>query len=155
MFANISYNRLGKYDVQAFQGSPVVHYKDSVATGYGNNFPFGAQYEWKTFSTFGYGVGPASLSFNWRHLPSVRNLALATNAAARQLPTESYDLFDMAATWALTDSIDVRGGIDNLFDKDPLRVGVNPGVTNATAMTDKGVYDVLGRRFFVGVNVRF
>jgi outer membrane receptor protein involved in Fe transport len=155
VFANVNYNHLDKYDVQAFTGASLVHYKDAISTGYGNNFPFGAQFKWKLFTTLGYSVGPVSASMNWRHLPSIRNLAVATNPTARQLPTESYDIFDIAAQWEINSTFVVRGGLDNLFDTDPNKVGVNPGVTNAAAMTDRGVYDVLGRRFFVGVTARF
>ena len=49
----------------------------------------------------------------------------------------------------------MRVGIDNLFDKEPLVVGANPGVTTASSTTNPGFYDVLGRRFYVGLKASF
>jgi hypothetical protein len=53
----------------------------------------------------------------------------------------------------------LRGGIDNVLDSDPPIVGANPGnlnnPTNAMGITSGGNYDVLGRRYFVGLAVTF
>jgi outer membrane receptor protein involved in Fe transport len=49
----------------------------------------------------------------------------------------------------------VRFGIDNLLNKQPLSIGANPGVTDAANQTNPGFYDVLGRRYYVGVKASF
>ena len=44
-------------------------------------------------------------------------------------------------------------GVDNVMDKDPEVVGANPGLTQALGSTSPNYYDVLGRRFYVGVKL--
>jgi outer membrane receptor for ferrienterochelin and colicin len=49
-----------------------------------------------------------------------------------------------------------RAGIDNLFDRSPNIIGALPGTTAAVGEPDPaGTYDVLGRRFYLGVKVDF
>jgi outer membrane receptor protein involved in Fe transport len=50
----------------------------------------------------------------------------------------------------------VRLGIDNLFDEEPELTNYNPagGDTNSN-VTSPGLYDVLGRRYYVGINMSF
>lgn len=92
----------------------------------------------------------------------------------------SYDIVDMSFNWTVNDSITVRGGITNLFDTSPEITGretgygpgtdltavcggasgcVNPSsyelATSGAGTTSPGYYDVLGRRFFVGVKASF
>jgi outer membrane receptor protein involved in Fe transport len=45
--------------------------------------------------------------------------------------------------------------VDNVLDKDPPTVQSNPGVTTASNVTNPGFYDVLGRRWYVGVKATF
>jgi outer membrane receptor protein involved in Fe transport len=46
-------------------------------------------------------------------------------------------------------------GIDNLLDKQPPAVQRNPGLTTASNVTNAGFYDVLGRRYYLGVKATF
>ncbi|WP_338589519.1 TonB-dependent receptor [Shewanella khirikhana] len=59
----------------------------------------------------------------------------------------SYTTFDLTARYNITNDLQVRGGILNLFDETPPR---QPGAYNAGAY-----YDVIGQRFTVGVNYKF
>jgi iron complex outermembrane recepter protein len=65
------------------------------------------------------------------------------------IPAQSY--FDLSFTWAVVDNIQLYGGLDNLFDKNPPVVGSASPSANTFAAT----YDVLGREVFLGVNARF
>ncbi|MEJ0038913.1 MAG: TonB-dependent receptor [Gammaproteobacteria bacterium] len=152
--ANVNASWLQKYDVVNFKGGPTTHYADTIGGPIGSP-PYGAQFRWKFYTTVGYAVGPAGVNLAWRHLPSVRNVALATNATATQLPTPSYDLFDLSARWSFGSTYELRAGVDNLLNKLPLTVGILPGVTTSAGVTDLGSYDVLGRRFFVGGVAKF
>lgn len=154
IFANVNVNYLQKYDVQNFKGGPMIHYADTVGGPTGSP-PYGAQFKWKFYTTVGYSVGPATAALAWRHLPSVRNAALATNTTATQLPSPAYDLFDLSARWAFSSMYEVRLGVDNVLNKLPPTVGILPGVTNSAGVTDLGSYDVLGRRFYVGGVAKF
>ena len=62
----------------------------------------------------------------------------------------SYSTFDLFARVSVTHDVELRGGIDNLFDKGPLVVNGEP-----PGNTDPSVYDVLGRRFFVALTAKF
>lgn len=155
VFTNINFNYLDAYEVQAISGGAITDYAGTVGATIGSP-PYGSQYRWKLYTNLGYSVGPASLSLAWRHLPGSKHFALATTPSSAQLSTPSYDQIDLSARWSITPSIGVRLGVDNVLDKDPLKVGVIPGVTAAAGLTDPArTYDVVGRRYYIGVNARF
>ncbi len=57
---------------------------------------------------------------------------------------------DISGSYVINDTVSVSGGVNNLFDKQaPYYSG------NNDSNTDPYTYDVLGRRFFAGVNVKF
>ncbi|MET0290797.1 MAG: TonB-dependent receptor [Steroidobacteraceae bacterium] len=152
----VNANWLLTYKVKVAANLPEDEYKDSIGS------PYGAQYRWKLQTNLGYSVGPASVNLGWRHLPSVRNQALVTAPTNTTSPTSSYELFNLSARWAVNDTFSVRGGVDNLFDREPVRVGANfvptangSGYTEAIGTTDVSNYDVAGRRYFLGVTARF
>lgn len=154
IFANVNLNYLRAYDVTNVAGGPVLHYAGTVGSPI-TAPPYGAQFRWKLFSTLGYRIGPATASIDWRHLPSAKDVGLVTSPTVGYLDVPSYDQFDFAASWSITSRIEIRGGIDNLFDKQPPTVGIIPGVTTAAGVTDLGgSYDVLGRRFYLGFTAR-
>ena len=64
------------------------------------------------------------------------------------------DYFDIAASWAVTKQLALRGGINNLLDKDPPLSGlVGAGIGNGN--TYPQVYDALGRRVFFNATYKF
>jgi iron complex outermembrane receptor protein len=98
--------------------------------------------------------------------------------------SNDYSIFDLSFGWKITDALSFRGGITNLFDTDPEVVGATtgypigttlsgasgvcagvgspPGCVNPTAFSratsgsyNAGYYDIMGRRFFVGLSMQF
>lgn len=67
----------------------------------------------------------------------------------------SYSLFALSAGWQLNDTVSLRAGIDNLLNAQPVIVGANPPLTNDATTTLPDYYDVLGRRFYLGVKLKF
>jgi iron complex outermembrane recepter protein len=57
---------------------------------------------------------------------------------------------DISARYAITPNISVRAGISNLTDQQPRLYS-----PNIQANTDPSTFDVLGRRYFVGLNAKF
>ena len=119
----------------------------------------GSSYQYKILTTLGYNLGGTYLGVQWRHLPSIRS---ATAALVPTTPVQgvakSYNLFNLIGHHALTRDIGVRFGVDNLFDKAPPRQGVNPAAVLPTLQGgsfDTNNYDVFGRRFYIGANVKF
>ncbi|MEP7313147.1 MAG: TonB-dependent receptor [Pseudomonadota bacterium] len=109
----------------------------------------------------------------------------ATGAILSYTPTTvieipSYNVFDLSAFWTINDTLSLRVGVDNVLDRGPASTGKTagyplgtnlasvcngaPGCQNPTAYsignsgqgtTSGGYYDVLGRRFYVGLKARF
>jgi outer membrane receptor protein involved in Fe transport len=68
----------------------------------------------------------------------------------------SYHYFDLTASYALTSYLTVRGGVRNLFDKQPPVVGNDYGGTTQTSgNTYPATYDPIGRSFFFGATAKF
>ncbi|MEM9375315.1 MAG: TonB-dependent receptor [Pseudomonadota bacterium] len=78
-----------------------------------------------------------------------------TNVGSATLDAEHY--FDVAAFWDVNDMVEVRAGINNVFDNDPPVVptfGPSP-TANVEANTVAGVYEAAGRFVFVGAKLSF
>jgi iron complex outermembrane receptor protein len=72
----------------------------------------------------------------------------ATNA---RIPGYSY--LDLTATGHVTDTIDVRVGVTNLFDKDPPILSTE--IVNGQQSNSFPAYDVVGRQLFASVSAKF
>jgi outer membrane receptor protein involved in Fe transport len=80
----------------------------------------------------------------WLHVTGFRDVSTATNAASTVPGTPTYDLFDVFAKVRVNEKFELRGGINNITDRSP------PGVGGFNA-TNPGLYDPIGRAFFIGV----
>lgn len=67
-----------------------------------------------------------------------------------EIPSEVYTALN--ANYYVSERVEVYGGINNLFDDQPTALGFNLA---GDANVDPDVYDVIGRRYFVGMRVRF
>ena len=126
--------------------------RDTLSTTY-----YGAQYTYKLYNTFGYNFsdGRANLGLTWRHLPDIRSETAARNPATTQLGADSYNLFGLFARYSINERLELRGGIDNLLDEDPLIVEARPGVDSNTDVTRADYYDTLGRRAYIALKMSF
>jgi iron complex outermembrane recepter protein len=93
-------------------------------------------------------------SVAWRHFSST--IAPPSSAAVlkdlvgdQKVPAQSY--FDLALTARMAQRLNLRLGVNNIFDKDPPLVG-GPAPNGNTFPQ---VYDALGRFFFAGATVDF
>ena len=72
---------------------------------------------------------------------------------------QNYDVFDFSGAWSLNDTLQVRFGIDNLFNTAPVitgrRTAQDPQPTSGAGVTEVGFYDVLGRQFYAGFKAKF
>ena len=111
-----------------------------------------------------FGLG---LSLNWRMVGKVAfeansdDTALAGSAAARgQLNTKvsAQHYFDLAATYTLWDMVNLRAGVNNLFDKTPPIIPTGSGSCPSAACTGNTypqTWDYLGRFLYLGATVDF
>jgi outer membrane receptor protein involved in Fe transport len=140
---NIVANYLDRYAVSPFQGAAYINYTGTVT-------PTESAYRDRVLSTFGYSIGPANIGFRWQHLPAAGGDPTTPGTSG---PLNAYNLVDFFASYALTDSVTLRGGIDNLMNAWPVWVGANASTT-AVGTTDLN-YDTIGRQFYLGVKAKF
>ncbi|GAB1072365.1 MULTISPECIES: TonB-dependent receptor domain-containing protein [Shewanella] len=100
-------------------------------------FRFSASYKWEDLT----------VSWATRYIDSVVLYDVSPNGGSPEDVDISHigsmTTHDLSATYYISDNIVVRGGIRNLFDAVP------PGYTADPS------YDLVGRRFFAGVNIKF
>ncbi|HEX4304049.1 MAG TPA: TonB-dependent receptor [Rhizomicrobium sp.] len=70
----------------------------------------------------------------------------------------AYDYFDLSGVWNVTEGIELRAGINNLFDIEPPildqgSLGVTP-IPFGAANTFPGTYDPLGRNVFIAGTIK-
>lgn len=100
--------------------------------------------EWKWTADAYYRMGPASIGARWQHINEMANF----NNLATGVPTMDY--FDLIASYDILDNVTLRFNVNNITDEQP------PFYTpSVQANTDPSTYDVLGRRYTVGITARF
>ena len=161
-------------------------------------------YSFRLFTSVGYVLPSVAFNFRWRFLPSVNSANHASSAAIVEnddrvaagakgallsyipntdLAAPAWNAFDLSGNWTITKVISLRGGINNLLNKQPAITGASAGFplgtnlnavcssaaaakgcTNPTAyslrsdgqgVTNAGFYDVYGRTFFLGITGKF
>ena len=113
-------------------------------------------YDYRLFTTVGYRGSRWGSSLRWRYLPSILpEGTIRTQAQYHETP--SYNVFDVAGRYTFADRWELRFGVDNLLDEEAPIVNlrtVAEGYTQ-TGVTNASFYDVLGRRYYVGMTVEF
>ena len=160
---NVVSTFLINYDTMSAPGQPIQRWYGTMGPTLSGTDP-GAGYAYKVNTTFGYAVGPAVISLTWKHLPQV-NAASAVSPGNVTLPTAAYDLFGLNTNWSLPHGLQLRFGIQNLFDVQPPTTGATTAVmvngapvtlaSDGAGATNPAFYDELGRRFYVGLKARF
>jgi outer membrane receptor protein involved in Fe transport len=96
------------------------------------------------------------ISLNWRHQSKVKREPLASAILPAFSNIPAYNYFDLGIGANVVDNLKINLAVTNLFDKQPPIVGNQVGSTAFNAgNTYPSNYDPLGRRFNVGVNLRF
>jgi outer membrane receptor protein involved in Fe transport len=123
---------------QDVAGGPLIDRTGTIDSVFGNTFPV-----WKSLSSVNWSNGRFGLGARWRHVGELTQFATTTDL-------DSVNYFDLNASVDLTDSISLRATVNNLTDEEPIIY--SPGVQ---ANTDPSTYDVLGRRYSIGLTARF
>jgi outer membrane receptor protein involved in Fe transport len=102
-----------------------------------------------------------AVSVKWRHLSGVEfelnNPAHAgfvfVNTPTLEIP--DFDYIDLSATWNITDQLQLRGGVRNLFGRNPPVTDNNSApASSINGNTFPGTYDALGRVVFIGATAK-
>jgi iron complex outermembrane recepter protein len=135
---------MDRFETTEVQGLPIV---DSVGL-VGGNFLGGSLPEWKANLNVSYAWGGLSLTGQWRYIDGMHD----RDVPEYEVP--SYDYIDAYASYefgqGMLDGLTLRAAIENLTDDDPPLLP-----TQVQANTDPSQYDVLGRRYSLGVSFRF
>jgi iron complex outermembrane receptor protein len=122
-----------------------------------------ARLTWNT--PYSYGDWFKSLSFTaqWRYYGKVTLDAFDSNpqllnpakqfAADNDFGAQSY--IDLTANFTVHNNLNLRVGVNNVFDKDPPLTGANCIATFCNGNTFPQIYDALGRFLFVGLTADF
>lgn len=152
--ANLSYMFEDKR--QSIKGAPFDDF--TAVAGWGG-------VRWSFTNTFGYFNGPFNASLNWRHYPSLTSPGRFLETDVRQEGIDPYDILGVSFGYSFG-KVSLRAGIDNLLDKNPPVSNKNPGDPNnlnargypngySEGGIASGVYDVLGRSYFLGARMSF
>jgi len=151
---SVSGNYLIDFTTQLNPNAPKVQNRGTFGQVGGGGVQSG-EYDFRTYTRVGYDVGNWAVGLAWQYMPSIHNAVYATNPQTPLQGAGAYDLFSLNGTWQLFDSLQLRAGIDKLLNRQPEVVGAQAGVTNALGQTVPGFYDLLGRRYYVGLKLKF
>src|SRR4029079_2198892 len=90
------------------------------------------------------------IALTHRYISGVSQEGAAANRIDRHFGAQSY--FDLFGSWNVTDTANVRLGINNVLDEDP-EINASVG-TRGNGNTYPQVYDALGRYIFAGLTVK-
>ncbi len=121
---------------------PIYEYVGTIGTGTGSAVP-----EWRHTVTTTWNYDALSLTGTGRFIDAMSHANLITGGTGSG--TEETWYFDLRGSFDLTSNVTLRAGVNNVFDEGPQIYS-----PNIQANTDPSTYDILGRRFFVGVNLR-
>ena len=144
---NLSLGWLQRFEQQDSPLQRTVDYAGTISeanAGY-ESLPY-----WKGLLDFTWITGPVRIATSGRYIGSMipRN--------RRFDPSDTFSTgvgsawyWDLFGEWAVGRQLELRGGVINLFDRPPELY--NPSVD---ANTDPSTYDVIGRRFWIGLTLR-
>jgi outer membrane receptor protein involved in Fe transport len=150
-FINSLITYLDKYEIQDAPGEPAINVKDTFGA---TTSTIGGQFDYKITNTFGFNWDRANLGLQWRYLPSIRHESAARNPNTNVQGVGSYQVFNLFGGYTINERMQLRFGIDNVADEEPPIYGSRPGDRNADE-TRADHYDILGRRYYVGLKMTF
>ena len=95
-------------------------------------------------------TGPLMARAQVRHLNGLE--PLPNIAASTPVVADAVTYVDFLGTYNFNDKLEIYAGVDNAFDEQPPLLTSSWG---GDANTDVTMYDVIGRRWFMGVRLRF
>ncbi len=138
------------YENQQFQSDVASPISDNFVGTIGDGTPGATTLpEWKFNTRFSWAWENFSASLRWVFIDSVVDTAAVPEWGDID-KVEAYNYFYLSGAWQVNDTIEIFGGIDNLFEKDPPIYA-----SGFQYQTDPSTYDVIGRYFYIGARARF
>ncbi len=155
--AQSAYNCAGLYGTTC--GTPVPKWRHKLRLTWSSPFDVQISVQWRYIgaaaldantSTQLLGGGPGNTSCDGGHF-RVAGVGDCTDARI-----SSYSYFDLSAEWDVHDGLELRGGVNNIFDAEPPVLSQSvlpPSFGNGNTFT--GMYDTLGRTIFVAATAKY
>ena len=131
-------------------GVPELDFAGTISyfgAGLGTSFPewkATINAEWSLFEDF-------KINTRARYIDAMENrLAIEFPGEPEFTGVDAVWYWDFTGTWNVTDNVELKLGVNNAFDKQP-----ETYAPNIQSGTDPSTYDVVGRRVFGGIKLRF
>ena len=132
------------------EGVPELDFAGTISyfgAGLGTSFPewkATVNAEWSLFEDF-------KLNARGRYIGAMENrLNVEFPGETEFTGVDAVWYWDLAGTWAVTDNVELKLGVNNVFDKE-----AETYAPNVQSGTDPSTYDVIGRRVFGALKLRF
>ncbi|WP_411288311.1 TonB-dependent receptor domain-containing protein, partial [Phenylobacterium sp.] len=142
----LSASRLLRFDEQGSAARPRIDYAGTIS---GSGFGYQSLPRWKAILDLEWTSGPIRLGVSGGYIGPMEHRLRRENPGdlARGVGAATY--WDLSGGWDIGRGVEVRGGVLNLFDRQPELY--TPAVD---ANTEPSTYDVIGRRFWLGLTLR-
>ncbi|HEX6860703.1 MAG TPA: TonB-dependent receptor [Caulobacteraceae bacterium] len=131
------------------EGVPELDFVGTVSyfgAGLGTSFP-----DWKANVTATWDIDPFEFNVRGRYISAMENrLNIEFPGETEFTGTDAVWYWDVAGAYDVNDNLELRLGVNNVFDKEAETY--NPNVQSGT---DPSTYDVIGRRVFGGLRLKF
>jgi iron complex outermembrane receptor protein len=143
---NLNTTWIQKDEQQTTSVDPINDFVGSIGSTTATATP-----KWRVNLGTTYSLGGVSVQLVSRWIDKMVHANTVTGGSATtNTGTAATWYHDLSARYAVTSSITVRAGVSNLLDQQPRTY-----TPNVQANTDPSTFDVLGRRYFVGLNAKF
>jgi iron complex outermembrane recepter protein len=143
---NLLANFTNSYEVQLLAGSAWQEFAGTIDGTQNGGIPVP---DWKTLTSLTYRLSSFEAGLRWRHLPKMDDITSVTRPASPAAGVSAYDLFDASLAYRFNSTVLVRGGVNNVLDEEPPIVGGTIG------QTQPGTFDILGRYYYLGLQLGF
>ena len=141
-----TYDCAGLFGATCNQGSVIPRWRHVMRVSWETPWQVLLSLQWRY-------IGPSDFDNNSTS-PLLQNVEEgAYDAINARIP--GYNYFDLAAIWHAYKGIDVRAGVNNIFDKDPPFLPENDISGSAGTPNSFGTYDLLGRQLFIAFSAKF
>jgi outer membrane receptor protein involved in Fe transport len=138
-----------EWNQQELSTLPVLDFAGTASffgEGLGTSFP-----EWKALWNTRWSVSDFDFDLRGQYVSSMENRANVIFPGETSFTgTDSIWYWDAGATWNVTEGASVRLGVNNLFDEQPPEYA-----PNVQSGTDPSLFDVVGRRVFGQIVLRY
>jgi outer membrane receptor protein involved in Fe transport len=143
---NLNSTWIEKDETQTTSVDPINNFAGTIGSTTASAKP-----KWRVNLGTTYSLGGLSVQLASRWIDKmVHSNTVTGGSPVTNTGTTATWYHDLSARYAVTSNITVRAGVSNLLDQQPRTY-----TPNIQANTDPSSFDVLGRRYFVGLNAKF